>query len=190
MAELTLDPKSTALILIDLQKGIVARDTAPHSSSDVVSNAAKLVEKCNDSGVTVILVHVSYHKDGSDRLAVKTDVTWAGGSLPDDFDKIVSEVHPEKADHIITKRQWGAFYGTDLDLQLRRRHIDTLIMGGIATNMGVESTARDAYERNYNQVFVEDAMSSLSAEAHEFAVKQILPRIGMVRSTKEVLDAL
>lgn len=97
---------------------------------------------------------------------------------------------PREGDIVITKRQWGAFYGTELDLQLRRRHIRTLILGGIATNFGVESTARDAYERGYEQVFVEDAMAAPTAEAHRFAVTTILPRIGLVRSTEHVLNAL
>ncbi len=84
----------------------------------------------------------------------------------------------------------GAFYGTDLDLQLRRRHIDTIVLCGIATNIGVESTARDAYERGYQQVFVEDATSDLSAEAHTFSMEHVLSRIGRIRSTDEVLNAL
>jgi nicotinamidase-related amidase len=91
---------------------------------------------------------------------------------------------------VITKRQWGAFYGTELDLQLRRRGIRTIVIGGIATNFGVESTARDAFERGYEQVFAEDAMSSVSAEAHRFAVSVVFPRIGRVRSTDEILQAL
>jgi nicotinamidase-related amidase len=90
----------------------------------------------------------------------------------------------------ITKRQWGAFYGTDLDLQLRRRGIRTLAMSGIATNFGVESTARAAFDRGYELVFVEDAMTSLAAEPHAFTVKELFPRMGRVRSTGEFLAAV
>ncbi len=90
----------------------------------------------------------------------------------------------------MTKKQWGAFYGTDLDLQLRRRGISTLLMCGIATCFGVESTARDAYERGYQQIFVEDAMSSRTAEEHQHTVTRIFPRMGRVRSTEQVLAAL
>ncbi len=91
---------------------------------------------------------------------------------------------------MIGKRQWGAFYGTDLDLQLRRRGIDTILLIGIATNIGVESTVRDAFERGYQQVFVEDAMASLSPDEHASTVRTVFPRIGRVRSTAEVLAAL
>lgn len=97
---------------------------------------------------------------------------------------------PRPGDHRVTKKQWGAFYGTDLDLQLRRRGIRTLVLCGISTCFGVESTARDAYERGYEQVFVEDAMASRSAAEHEHTVTRIFPRMGRVRVTAEVLAAL
>ena len=99
--------------------------------------------------------------------------------MPADWSEIVPEIGPRSGDIVITKRQWGAFYGTALDLQLRRRGIRTLVFGGIATNFGVESTARDAYERGFEQVFVEDAMSGLTAEAHQFAITTIFPRISV-----------
>jgi nicotinamidase-related amidase len=111
-------------------------------------------------------------------------------ALPPDWADLVPEIGPQPGDLVITKRQWGAFHGTELDLQLRRRDVRTIILGGISTNIGVESTARSAYEHGYAQLFAEDAMTSNSAEAHEFAVKNIFPRIGNVRSTDEVLSAL
>ena len=86
--------------------------------------------------------------------------------------------------------RWGAFYGTELDLQLRRRGIDTILLAGISTNVGVESTARDAYERGYEQVFVEDAMAARNPDEHAHTVRTLFARIGRVRSTAEVLAAL
>jgi nicotinamidase-related amidase len=93
-------------------------------------------------------------------------------------------------DITITKRQWGAFYGTPLDMQLRRRGTKTIVIAGIATNFGVESTARDAFERGYALVFVEDAMAGLSEGAHAFAISTIFPRLGRVRSTEDILNAI
>jgi nicotinamidase-related amidase len=90
----------------------------------------------------------------------------------------------------ITKRQWGAFYGTELDLQLRRRGVKDIILGGISTNIGVESTARSAFEHGYGLILVEDAMSSHEAAHHRFAVESIFPRLGRVRSTEAVLSML
>lgn len=96
----------------------------------------------------------------------------------------------QSGDILIAKRQWGAFEGTSLDQQLRRKGIDTIILGGIATNMGVESTARAAQDIGYNLVFAEDAMASVTAEWHEFAVKNIFPRMGRVRSIEQIIAAL
>src|ERR1041384_346787 len=103
-----------------------------------------------------------------------------------DFGAFVPELERPPTDVVITKHQWGAFYGTELDLQLRRRGVRTIVLCGIATNFGVESTARDGWERNYAIVFAEDAMAGVSAEAHQFAISTIFPRIGRVRSTEEI----
>ena len=100
------------------------------------------------------------------------------------------ELGPEPTDFIITKRQWGAFTGTELDLQLRRRKVETIVLCGISTNFGVESTARFAMEYGYQQIFVEDACSARSAEEHVHAMKAAFARMGKVRKTEEVLAAL
>ena len=104
--------------------------------------------------------------------------------------QLVAESGYQAGDLLITKRQWGAFYGTELNQQLRRRKVQTIILGGIATNFGVESTARDAFDRGYELIFVEDAMSSLSVPAHDFAIQNIFPRVGRVRTVEEVLKKL
>ena len=185
----TLDPTTTALIVIDLQRGIVARQAAPHSASEVVERCAKLAGEFRSQKSLVVLVHVAFF-DERERLEPEADSAPPSGPMPADWSDIVPEIGPRPGDIVITKRQWGAFYGTALDLQLRRRGIRTLVYGGIATNFGVESTARDAYERGFEQVFVEDAMSGLTAEAHQFAITTIFPRMGRIRSTDDVLAAI
>jgi nicotinamidase-related amidase len=190
MEQLSLDPRTTALVLIDLQRGIVARAVAPHSAAQVLERAGRLASRCRAAGVAVVLVRVAYAADGRDRLAPRVDAAPWGAAPAPDFSELVPEIGPREGDLVVTKRQWGAFYGTELELQLRRRRIATLILGGIATNFGVESTARDAYERGYEVVFVEDAMAGMTAEAHHFAVTTIFPRLGRVRSTEAVLHAL
>ena len=186
----TLDPTTTALIIVDLQRGIVARQAAPHSTSEVVVRCAKLAEEFRSQEALVVLVHVAFSDDDRDRLKPDADSAPPSGPMPSDWSDILPEIGPRPGDIVITKRQWGAFYGTALDLQLRRRGIRTLVYGGIATNFGVESTARDAYERGFEQVFIEDAMSGLTAEAHQFAITTIFPRMGRIRSTDDVLAAI
>jgi nicotinamidase-related amidase len=100
------------------------------------------------------------------------------------------EAQVQATDHVVTKRQWGAFYGTELEQLLRRRGIKTIIMSGIATNYGVESTARAAFDRGFELIFAEDAMSSVSADAHHFSCQNVFRNMGRVRSTRELIDAL
>jgi nicotinamidase-related amidase len=186
---LDLDHRATALVVIDLQRGIVARDVAPHTAADVVSRSARLADAMRRAGGRVVLVRVAYAADEGDRLRPPVDAVMPAGPMPEGWADLVPEVGRE-GDLVITKHQWGAFYGTELDLQLRRRGITTLVLCGISTNFGVESTARDGWERGYRVVFAEDAMAAMSAEAHAFAVGNIFPRIGRVRGTTEVLAAL
>jgi nicotinamidase-related amidase len=190
MPGLSLDAKTTALVLIDLQKGIARYSTAPHGSADVIANAIKLAERCRAKGSTVVLVRVAFAADGSDRVQTPTDAQPPASPPAADWSEIVPELGPKAGDLVVTKHQWGAFYGTELELQLRRRGIKTIVIGGISTNFGVESTARDAYERAFALVFVEDATAAMSAEAHAFAMANIFPRLGLVRSTSDVLNAL
>jgi nicotinamidase-related amidase len=114
----------------------------------------------------------------------------SNGALPPDWSELIPELDRQPSDIVILKRQWGAFYGTDLDLQLRRRGLGTIVLCGISTEFGVESTARDAYERGYELIFAEDAMTGSTAESHANSVGHIFPRMGRVRSTEEILTAL
>ncbi len=187
----SLDLATTALVLIDLQAGIVGRTTAPHPSATVVGNAARIAERFRAASSLVALVRVTFAADGSDMNKNPVDdASMSAYTPPEGWDRLVPEIGPKPGDVVITKRNWGAFYGTDLDLHLRRRDVRTIVLGGIATNLGVESTARSAYEHNYGLVFVEDAMAGLDADSHEFAIKKIFPRLGRVRSTEQVLAGL
>jgi nicotinamidase-related amidase len=114
----------------------------------------------------------------------------ATGPLPPDWSELMPELDRQPGDIVILKRQWGAFYGTDLDLQLRRRALTAIVLCGIATEFGVESTARDAYERGYELVFAVDAMTGIHAESHANAIERIFPRMGRVRSTEQIVAAL
>lgn len=187
-----LNLENSALVIIDLQKGITQMPTQPYSSHEVITNCARLAEAYRKKGMPVFLVHVNPGE--KDRLRVITDETIGGrrnsSEIPKDWADFVPGLNKQASDIIISKKQWGAFYGTELDLQLRRRKIDTIVLCGIATNYGVESTARFAYEYGYNQVFPEDAMSSISKEAHDATVNFSLKRMGRVRKTQDVLENL
>ena len=163
--------------------------TEPRPSRDVVANAARVAAAARARGVLVVLVHVSFAANGADALRPDADQPGPSGPRPSGWDELVEEIGRTPSDLVVTKRQWGAFYGTDLDLQLRRRGRHTIVLGGISTNIGVESTARDAYERGYQLVFVEDAMAAARADDHANSVTRIFPRIGRVTTADAVIAA-
>lgn len=189
---LALNPRKTALVVIDLQQGIVGMSVAPHPAALVIANSVALARGLTSAGGTVVLVRVAFAANGADRLSqpVEEPMRVPAGGPPPGWSDLVPEVAALQHDVVIVKHQWSAFYGTDLDLQLRRRGVDTIVLAGIATNFGVEGTAREAWAHNYAVVFAEDAMSAVSAEHHRFAMEKILPRLGLIRSTEAILAAL
>lgn len=185
---MNLDPRTTALVMIDLQNGVLGRSLAPNPAMDVMKTATDLAGRLRHAGGVIVWVRVCWSPDFGDALKQKVDQPWTApeGGFPADFTSF-PEGLVEPSDLIVTKRQWGAFYGTDLDLQLRRRGVQTIVLGGVATNFGVESTARDAWERGYQLVVAEDATSSLSDELHQFSIQWILPRIALISSSKAII---
>ena len=187
---LELNATKTALVVIDLQEGILPFAGGPYSADAVVTQAARLAEKCREAGSPVILVRVGWSSDFAEALKQPVDAAIGGHSLPDNWWTYPVALGKKESDIEVTKRQWGAFYGTDLELQLRRRGIDTIVLCGISTNIGVESTARNAWELGFKLVVVEDACAAATAEQHQGSMTHIFPRIGRVRSTEEILNAL
>ncbi|MGA9118690.1 MAG: hydrolase [Bacteroidota bacterium] len=191
MSSLELLPATTALVVIDLQRGIAVMPTVPYNAAQVVANAARLADAFRQHALPVFLVHVTPSRDMKDALQPVADApTPFNSQRPPDWADFVPELHPQESDFLLTKRQWGAFTGTELDLQCRRRGVNTIVLCGISTDIGVESTARFAYEYGYHQIFAEDAMAARSADGHNHAVKEIFPRIGRVRMTAEIIEGL
>jgi nicotinamidase-related amidase len=188
---LQLDPKQTAIVVIDLQKGIAGRPGTPVPTATVIANTARLLAAARRVGAQPILVHVGGAADGADRLRPTADQAMRGAApLPSDWSELIPELDQQPGDIVVLKHQWGAFYGTDLELHLRRRGLTTIALCGIATEFGVESTARDAFERGFELVFALDAMTGMHAESHANAIERIFPRMGRVRTTDQVIAAL
>lgn len=189
-APLKLDPRTTALVTIDLQQGILGLAKAPHDAATVLSNAGALMAAFRAAKAAVVRVKVGFAPDFADRLQPPCDAPNAPGLLPANWLDDPQELPAQPGDIHVLKRQWGAFHGTDLDLQLRRRGIRTIVLGGISTPFGVESTARFAWELGYEIVFAEDLSSAALAEHHHHAFKHIFPRLGRTRTTAEVVAAM
>jgi len=184
-----IDPHP-ALVVIDMQKGIVAMPTM-HPVQSVIDNVVRLAGAFRARALPVVLVHVGWSADAGDVIKTRIAAQRPGGALPADFSDYIDvlEADPQR-DILVRKRQWGAFYGTDLDLQLRRRGVTNIVMCGVSTSIGVESTARDAFERAYNLTFAADAMTDLNLDAHERALSIISPRIGEIGTTAEIVMQL
>jgi nicotinamidase-related amidase len=185
----SFDPRTTALVLIDLQNGIVAMPLQPRSGPAVVAAGKALAETFRAAQAPVVLVNVAWAPDFGDAPPSNVDQPLrAAGGMPPDWSKLVDGL-AQPSDLRVTKHQWGAFTGTDLDVQLRRRGIRTIVLGGIATNFGVESTARFAWELGYDVVVIEDACASTAADLHETAFRAILPRISRVMRSSDIAFA-
>ncbi|MET7857326.1 isochorismatase family protein [Streptomyces sp. NPDC005318] len=182
MTATTLDPK-TALVVVDLQKGIVDLPTA-HPSADVVAKSATLADAFRAKGLPVVLVRVTGGAPG------RTEGAQRSGQPAADWADIVPELGPRDGDIVVTKQQWGAFYGTDLDLQLRRRGVTQVVVTGIATSIGVESTARSAHEHGYHVTVVTDAVTDMDGGAHTNSIEKIFPRLGETDTTEAIVKLL
>lgn len=188
----SLNLKKTALVIIDLQKGIVGRGGfAPYSGQEVLDKNELLSKALKNTEALIVFVHVQNY--GGEMLNPKTDSQTFSAELPADYSEFVSSLAYDKtASNVIyiAKHNWGAFYGTDLDVQLRRRGIDEIILTGIATTIGCDTTAREAYQHGYNVIAVEDAMTDFNPQLHKGIVENIFPRLGRVRSTEQVLKMI
>ncbi|MER6535886.1 hydrolase [Streptomyces sp. 900105755] len=185
----TLDPR-TALVVIDLQQGIVGMPTQPHTGAEVVARTAELADAFRAQGLPVVLVRVSFAADFADAVPGRTERQARGLAFPEGWDVVVDELSGHDGDILVTKHNWSAFHGTDLDVQLRRRGVTQIVLTGIATSIGVESTARDAYAHGYHVTLATDAMADADGEAHAGSVERIFPRLGESGSTVEVLELL
>ena len=180
----------TALVVIDMQKGVVGLPTV-HPCAHVLENVVRLVDAFRQHDLPVVLVRVGWSLDQGDVLATRNQAASTRGVRSADFSEYVDALRADPArDILIQKRQWGAFYGTDLDLQLRRRKITNIVLCGIATSIGVESTARDAWERSYALTFAADAMTDMHLAAHDRALEIIFPRLGEIGTTQEIINHL
>jgi nicotinamidase-related amidase len=179
----TLDPK-TALVVIDLQKGLASYPTAPHSVADTVANAARLARAFRNRGLPVVLVNVTGGAPG------RTEQQVRGGERPADWAELMPELDPQPSDIRVTKRTWGAFPYTDLEAKLRGAGVTQIVLAGIATSIGVGSTAREAYALGFNVTLATDAMTDLDEAAHDNSVRRIFPRLGETGTVEEIVGLL
>jgi len=184
----TLDPR-TALVVVDFQEGIAAM-AGRAALAGPVARAARLATEFRAWALPVILVRVGFSPDWADRPANRVTLAPSLDRVPANWADLMPELGAQPGDVVVTKRQPGAFYGTDLDLQLRRRGSTGIVLCGVATSLGVESTARAAYDHGYNVTFAADAMADFAPAAHEHSLATVFPRLGEVDTTERIIATL
>jgi len=178
---LSVIDKKTALIIVDLQKGITQFPTI-HEMKDIIGNSALLAKVFRDHKMPVVLVNATAGAPG------RTEQSSGAFERPADWAELVPELNEQPSDIKITKQTWGAFHNTDLDKRLKELGVTQVVVTGIATAMGVESTARGAYEHGYNVTLATDAMSDRDSDVHNNSIEKIFPRLGETGTTKEIIE--
>ena len=178
----TLDPE-TALIVVDLQKGII-NSPFIHPVSGVIERTGALLEAFRQRDLPVVLVNVAGGAPG------RTEQPRRFSTLPEGFSDLIPELDRRAGDIVVTKRTWGAFASTDLEAQLKAKGVTQVVVTGVATGTGVEATARQAYEQGFNVTLALDAMTDVRPEAHEYSLASVFPRLGETGSTQDILNLL
>jgi nicotinamidase-related amidase len=179
----TLDP-NTALIVIDLQKGIVTGNFV-HPIVEVIDRTRALIEVFRAKNLPVVLVNVAGRPTGRTEQGPRSNLTFSDG-----WTDLLPPLNRQPSDIVVTKRSWGAFATTDLENQLKARGVTQVVVTGVATSVGVEATARQAYEQGFNVTLALDAMTDLREEAHEYSIRNVFPRLGETGSAQEIISLL
>jgi nicotinamidase-related amidase len=182
MAVSVLDPQ-TALIVIDLQQGIVAYPAA-HPIDGVIQNAVALIEAFRRKELPVVLVNVDGAPGG------RTEQSRAPRTFPDGWSALIPELNVQPGDHLVTKRARGAFTHTDLEAYLRAKGATQVVIVGVSTTAGVESTARQAFDLGFNVTLAVDAMTDSDPDAHHNSITRIFPRLAETGPTAAIITLL
>jgi nicotinamidase-related amidase len=183
MALTTLDPP-TALIVIDLQRGIVNGNFI-HPIGDIIDRTRALIDAFREKNLPVVLVNVAGRSPGRTEQGPRSSI-----SLSEGWTDFLPQLDQQPSDIVVTKRSWGAFATTDLESQLKARGVTQVVVTGVATSVGVEATARQAYEQGFNVTVALDAMTDVRDEAHQYSIRNVFPRVAETGSTKEIISLL
>ena len=179
----TLDP-NTALIVIDLQQGIV-NGSFVHPIGEIIDRTRALIDFFRARNLPVVLVNVDGRPPGRTELGPRSNTSFSDG-----WTDLLPQLDRQKGDIVVTKRSWGAFATTDLERQLKARGVTQVVVTGVATSAGVEATARQAWEHGFNVTLALDAMTDIREEAHRHSIKNVFPRIGETGFTQEIIALL
>jgi nicotinamidase-related amidase len=181
---LTILDTNTALIVIDLQKGIVNGNFI-HPIGDIIDRTRSLINVFRTKNIPVVLVNVAGRAPGRTEQGPRSSQAFAEG-----WTDLLPELNQQPSDIVVTKRSWGAFATTDLERQLKARGVTQVVVTGVVTSGGVEATARQAYEQGFDVTLALDTMTDIRGEAHEYSIRNVFPRLGETGSTREIISLL
>jgi nicotinamidase-related amidase len=197
MADVTINPRTSALLLQDLQNDIIKsnRPVVPMGSAELIANCRKLLDKARQVGMLVIYVQVIRRRDMKDapRPPLGAPAAPAGGpALIEGTEgaKVVSELAPRPGDVVIVKHTTSPFYTTDIGVYLRRFGVSTLVLTGYSTTGVVEGSLRDARDQDYDCVVVRDCCAAGTAQEHDICMDMVFPRMAWVAGVDEVINAI
>lgn len=182
MSVTALDPQ-TALIVVDLQRGIVGLPFT-HPISEVIHRTRALLDVFRRNELPIVLVNVA------GRAPRRTEQPARIHAMPEGWTDLIPELDPQPSDILVTKRTWGAFASTDLEFRLKEMCVTQVVVAGVATGTGVESTARQAYEQGFNVTLAVDAMTDARPEAHAWSLSHVFPRLGETGTAQQIVDLL
>jgi nicotinamidase-related amidase len=201
-------PRNTAIVLIDLQNDVIRNEQGPFYGSiaaqvrekKLVENVVRLTEGARQAGAAIFFITVVRRRDYADVVNQLSEFVAAGKAPPPKEQvslvegtpgaRLVDELQPAPEDYVLVKKRRNAFHSTELDFHLRSRGVTTIVIGGVATDLGVENTVRDAWDRDYNVVVVEDICVTAPPANHAHAIKSVFPRMARIMTTDGVLEAL
>ncbi len=195
---LNLNPKSSALILIDMINAVAKGGNeppynVPPNRQGVIDNFVRLVAHCREVGTPIIYITTYRRPDNSDAPKTVADVG-GGGGVPmlegTRAVEVIDELAPQPGDYIVVKPRFSAYYGTNIEGILKDLGTETILVGGISTQRSVEGTARDAKNRDTQCVVVSDCCTAGEEDVHQMTIEHVLPLLVRVRTTDEVIAAL
>jgi nicotinamidase-related amidase len=178
-----LDPM-TALIVIDLQKGTVDHPLI-HPLAEIIDRTRKLIDAFRAESLPIVLVNVTGRAPGRTEQGPRSNLSFAEG-----WSELLPELGQQPSDIVVTKRSWGAFATTDLEARLKAKGVTQVVLTGVATSVGVEATARQAYEQGFHVTLALDAMTDIRGDAHEYSIRNVFPRLGETGSAQEIVSLL
>jgi nicotinamidase-related amidase len=195
-----IDPKKTAVVVVDVQNDFCHSDSPlakigmdMTAAQEMVPHLLQLVDSARGAGATIVWVKMVHSENTISPIAIEHRLRTRPGAqqicVEGTWGTELYRVEAEPGEPVVIKHRYSAFVDTDLQLILRSKGITSLILTGVATNVCVESTARDAYMRDYYVTFVDDCSAAYDQAKHDATLRNMADHFGMVVKSEDIMEA-